>query len=93
MEDTDIENRPSDTVRECEGRMHWENSKETYTLPYVKQRASENLLCDTGSSASALGNLEGWDGEGDGRGVQEGGDMCIPVADSNWCVAEVDTIL
>ena len=26
--------------------------------------------------------LEGWDGEGDGRGVQEGGDICIPMADS-----------
>jgi len=26
-------------------------------------------------------NLEGWDGEGDGREVQEGGDMCIPMAD------------
>ena len=27
-------------------------------------------------------NLEGLDGEGDGRVVQEGGDMCIPMADS-----------
>ena len=27
-------------------------------------------------------NLEGWNGEGDGREVQEGGDMCIPMADS-----------
>ena len=27
-------------------------------------------------------NLEGWDGEGDGREVQNGGDMCIPVADA-----------
>ena len=36
MEDTDIENRLVDTVRECEGGMNWENSKETYTLPYVK---------------------------------------------------------
>ena len=27
-------------------------------------------------------NLEGWGGEGDGRGVQEGGDICIPMADS-----------
>ena len=32
------------------------------------------MLCD---------NLEGWDGIGDGRRrVQEGGDMCIPMADS-----------
>ena len=27
-------------------------------------------------------NLEGWDGEGDGREVQEGGDMGGPMADS-----------
>ena len=27
-------------------------------------------------------NLEGWDGEGDGRDIQEGGDICIPIADS-----------
>ena len=27
-------------------------------------------------------NLEGWDGEGDEREVQKGGDICIPMADS-----------
>ena len=27
-------------------------------------------------------NLEGWDGEGDGRECQKGGDICIPLADS-----------
>ena len=27
-------------------------------------------------------NLEGWDGEGDGREFQKGGDICIPMADS-----------
>ena len=27
-------------------------------------------------------NLEEWDGEGDGREVQEGGEVCIPTADS-----------
>ena len=26
-------------------------------------------------------NLEGWDGEGDGREVQKGRDICIPMAD------------
>ena len=31
------------------------------------------MLCD---------NLEGWDGVGDGRQVLEGGDICVPVADS-----------
>ena len=27
-------------------------------------------------------NLEGWDGEGDGKEVQKGGDICILKADS-----------
>ena len=27
-------------------------------------------------------NLEGWAGKGDGREVQKGGDICIPMADS-----------
>ena len=27
-------------------------------------------------------NLEWWDGEGDGREVQKGGYICIPMADS-----------
>ena len=31
------------------------------------------MLCD---------NLEEWDGEGDGRTVQEGGHLWIPAADS-----------
>ena len=31
------------------------------------------MLCDT---------LEGWDGVEDGKDVQEGGDICIPMADS-----------
>ena len=27
-------------------------------------------------------NLEGWNGEGDGREVQKGGDIYVPMADS-----------
>ena len=27
-------------------------------------------------------NLEGWDGEGDGKEFQKGVDICIPMADS-----------
>ena len=42
------------------------------------------VLCD---------NLDGWDGVGDGREVQKGGDMWIAVTDSCWCMAETSTIL
>ena len=34
--DTDVENRLLDSVGEGEGEMIWENSIETYILPYVK---------------------------------------------------------
>ena len=38
-------------------------------------------------------NLEGWDGVGGGREVQEGGDICIPTADSYSCLTENNKIL
>ena len=47
-------------------------------------RELKSGLCD---------NLEGWDGEGGGREVQEGGHMCTPMADSRWCMAEPAHIL
>ena len=36
-------------------------------------------------------NLEGWEGVGGGRDVQEGGDICIPTADSCCYIAETNT--
>ena len=51
------------------------------TLPYVKQIANRNLLYGSGNSNRGSGS-EGWDGAGDGREVQKGGDICIPMADS-----------
>ena len=41
------------------------------------------MLCD---------NLEGWDGVGGGREVQEGGDIRVPVADSCGYTAETNTV-
>ena len=38
-------------------------------------------------------NLEGWNGEGVGKEVQNGGDICIPMADSCQCMAKTTTIL
>ena len=46
-----------------------------------------------GTQTGALYQPRGVGGEGDGREVQEGGDICIPVADSCWCMAETNTIL
>ena len=38
-------------------------------------------------------NLEGWDGEGDGKEVREGGHVGVPVADSCLCLTENNKIL
>ena len=37
-------------------------------------------------------DLDGWDG-GAGREVQEGGDICMHIADSLHCTAETNTTL
>ena len=39
------------------------------------------------------GDLDGWDGEMGGREVQEGGDICIHIADSLCYKAESNTPL
>ena len=47
-----------------------------------------------GTQSSVLSdNLEGRDGEGGGRGVQEGGDICTGMADSCWHIPKTITIL
>ena len=38
-------------------------------------------------------DIDGWDGGGDGREVQEGGDICIHIADSLHYTAETNTTL
>ena len=92
--DAYTESRPAGTEGEGEGGMNWESGIETYTLPYVKLIASGNLLYYAGSSKLVLcDSLEGWDRVGGGREVQEGGDICILMADSCWCMAEINTIL
>ena len=56
--------------------MIWENGIETCILSYVKQIASPDLMHDTGCSGLVhWDNPEGWDGEGGGRGVQDGEHM------------------
>ena len=53
--------------------MIWDNSSETCILPYVKQMTSASLMPEIGHSELVLqDNPQGWDGEGCGRGVQDG---------------------
>ena len=73
--DTDVQNRLLDSMGEGEGGMIWENSIETCILSSVKQIASPGWMHETSAGAGALDDPEGWDGEGGGRGVQDGEHM------------------
>ena len=71
--DTVCKDRLLDSVGEGESGMIWENSSETCILPYVKQMTSASLMPEIGHSELVLqDNPQGWDGEGCGRGVQDG---------------------
>ena len=54
----------------------WENNIETCILSYVKQITSPGSMHETGCSGLVhWDDPEGWDGEGGGRGVQDGEQM------------------
>ena len=44
-----------------------------------------------GAQLGLCGDLDGWDGEVGRREFQEGGDICINIADSLRCTAETNT--
>ena len=72
--DTDVKNRLLDSAGEGEGGMIWENGTETCMLSYVKQIASPGLMHEAGRSGPVhWDDPEGWDREGGGKGVQDGG--------------------
>ena len=74
--DTDVQNSLSDSAGEGKGGMIWENGTETCKLSYVKRIASPGLMHETGCSGLVhWDDPEGWDGEGGGRGVQDGEHM------------------
>ena len=61
---------------------------------HMYNRHPMGICCMTqGTQTGALWKAEGWGGEGDGRKVQEGGDMGVPMADSCWCKTENHKIL
>ena len=65
-----------DSVGEGEGRMKWENSIETGKLSYVKRITSPGSMHDIGCLGLVhWDDPEGWDGERDGRGIQDGEHM------------------
>ena len=62
--------------------MYGKSNIETYTTICKIDSQGEYAVCLRKLKQGLCINLEGWDGEGDGRKVQKGGDICIPMADS-----------
>ena len=58
---------------EGEGGMIWENGIEPRIIPYKKRIASPGSIQDTGCLELVhWDDPEGWNGEGGGRGVEDG---------------------
>ena len=77
--DTDIEITLMDMGRGRKVGGSMERVAWKLTLPSVKQITKGNLLYDSGNSNQ--GSVEGWEG---GREVQEGRDICIPMAEYTY---------
>ena len=65
-----------------EGEMYGESNMETYiTISKIDSQWEFAVWLRKLKQGLSI-NLEWWDGEGDGREVQKGGYICIPMADS-----------
>ena len=65
-----------------EGEMYGKSNMETYITIYKIDSQWEFVVWLRKLKQRLCIKLEGWDGEGYGREVQKGGDICIPMADS-----------
>ena len=63
-----------------EGEMYGESNMETYITICKIDSQWECAIWLRKLKQGLCVNLEGWDGEGDGRKFQKGGDICIPMA-------------
>ena len=62
--------------------MYIESKMETYITLCKIDSQREFAICLKKLKQGLCINLEEWDGEGDGREIQMGGNICIPMADS-----------
>ena len=76
------ENRLMDMGRGGEGEMYGESNMETYIAICKIDSQREFAVWLRKLKQGLCINLEGWGGQGDGREVQRGGNICIPMADS-----------
>ena len=61
--------------------MYGKSNKETYITIYKIDSQQEFTVWLQKLKQGLYINLEGWDGEGDGRDFQKEGDICISMAD------------
>ena len=64
--------------------MYGESNMETYTTICKIDSQWEFAVWLMKLKQGVCINLEGWDGDEDGREVQKGGDICIPMAGSGF---------
>ena len=76
-----------------EDEMHGENNTETYITLCKMDSQGEFAVFLRELKQGFWIKLEGYDGKGDGREIQEGGDISTPMADSCWCLTENNKIL
>ena len=62
--------------------MYGKSNMETYIIIFKIDSQQEFAVWLRKLKQGLCINLEGWDGMGDGREAQKGGDVCIPMADS-----------
>ena len=62
--------------------MYGNSNMETYITVCKIDSQQEFAVCLRKLKQELCIKLEGWDGEGDGREFQKGGDICGPMADS-----------
>ena len=71
-----------DMGRGEEGEMYGKSNTETYITICKTDSQWEFAVWLRKLKQGLCINLEGWDGVGDRREVQKGGDICIPMDDS-----------
>ena len=76
------ENRLMDVGEGRRGRYEWKGYHETYISICKIHSQQEFTVWLRKLKQGLCMNLEGWDGVEDGKEVQKGGDICIPMADS-----------
>ena len=73
--------------------MYGQSNMETCIIICKIENQWELAICLSKLKQGLCINLEGWDGERDGREVQMGGDICIPMADACRGLTENNKIM